>query len=66
MSSEAVGQCVHDIRNKFNRISMQTELLKLLVEQGSDKEKIVESLDIILAACEESAGSLDVLAKYSK
>lgn len=44
---------VHNARNRLNRISMQTELAKLLLEQGSPPEKVITALDKVLVACDE-------------
>ena len=43
----------HDIRNHLNRISMQTELAKMLLEQGADTNKILDILEPILKACSD-------------
>ena len=51
MKNTLVQQHVHDIRNNLNRISMQAELIKLVLEVKEDEEKIAINLDKILDAC---------------
>lgn len=41
----------HAIRNKLNRIAIQTELAKMLVEKSSSKDEIIATLDKVLESC---------------
>ena len=58
-----VNQLVHDARNSLNRISMQAELAKMLVEQANVADraiaiKIYTALDKALVSCNECSDQL--------
>jgi signal transduction histidine kinase len=57
---------IHDVRNPLNRISMQAEMVKLVLENDMPKEKAIVALDKILAACQDSSAALQKLAEHSR
>jgi len=57
---------IHDVRNPLNRISMQAEMVKLVLENDMPKEKAIAALDKILAACQDSSAALQKLAEHSR
>lgn len=59
-----VNTLIHDIRNPLNRISMQAEMVKLVLEHDMPKEKALDALDKILVACQDSSAALQVLAEH--
>jgi signal transduction histidine kinase len=58
-----VNTLIHDVRNPLNRISMQAEMVKLVLEQDMPKEKALAALDKILVACQDTSAALQVLAE---
>lgn len=57
--NQSIPQLVHDSRNQLNRISVQAELVKMLVENNADPQKIHSALDKILHACEACGEKLN-------
>ncbi|GAC23374.1 MAG: histidine kinase [Alteromonadaceae bacterium] len=57
---------IHDVRNPLNRISMQAEMVKLVLENDMPKEKAIAALDKILVACQDSSAALQKLAEHSR
>ncbi|MFT4941252.1 MAG: signal transduction histidine kinase [Paraglaciecola sp.] len=58
-----INTLIHDVRNPLNRISMQAEMVKLVLEQDMPKEKALAAVDKILVACQDSSAALQVLAE---
>ncbi len=52
---------VHDIRKPLNRISMQAELIKLVLENNLPPQKAVEAVDKILQSCQDCSQLLENL-----
>lgn len=44
---------IHDARNRLNRISMQAELAKMLIETNASSDATIAALDKILHATDE-------------
>ena len=66
MSSEediTVNKLVHDARSPLNRISMNAELIKLILENDMPKEKGLQALDKIISACQECSSTLQELSR---
>ncbi|MEP1444985.1 MAG: histidine kinase [Paraglaciecola sp.] len=59
---QSVNQLVHDARSPLNRISMNAELIKLILENDMPKEKGIEAIDKIINACQECSDTLQVLS----
>ncbi|GAC21318.1 hypothetical protein [Paraglaciecola arctica] len=65
MSSEeiiTVNKLVHDARSPLNRISMNAELIKLILENDMPKEKGIQAIDKIISACQECSNTLQILS----
>jgi signal transduction histidine kinase len=52
---------VHDIRKPLNRISMQAELIKLVLENNLPPQKAIEAVDKILQSCQDCSQLLEQL-----
>ncbi|MCS4306943.1 signal transduction histidine kinase [Rheinheimera pacifica] len=52
---------VHDIRKPLNRISMQAELIKLVLENNLPPQKALEAVDKILHSCQDCSQLLEHL-----
>lgn len=57
---------IHDVRNPLNRISMQAEMVKLVLENDMPREKAIAALEKILVACQDSSAALQKLAEHSR
>jgi signal transduction histidine kinase len=56
---------VHDIRKPLNRISMQAELIKLVLENNLPPQKAIEAVDKILQSCQDCSQLLENLSDLS-
>ncbi|WP_215395856.1 histidine kinase dimerization/phospho-acceptor domain-containing protein [Rheinheimera oceanensis] len=54
---------VHDIRKPLNRISMQAELIKLVLENNLPPQKAIEAVDKILQSCQDCSQLLENLSE---
>lgn len=52
-------QLHHELRNKLNNISVNTELAKLQTQQGQPPETVLASLAKVTEACKACATLLD-------
>ena len=41
----------HELRNHLNNISVNAELIKLLIEGGSDNERLKKCIDTVIVEC---------------
>ncbi|MEH8021641.1 histidine kinase dimerization/phospho-acceptor domain-containing protein [Rheinheimera metallidurans] len=57
---------IHDIRKPLNRISMQAELIKLVLENQLPAAKLAEAADKILQSCQECSQLLQDLIAPTK
>ena len=55
---EPLNKLVHDARAPLNRISMNAELIKLVLENDMPKEKALEALNKIISNCQQCSESL--------
>ena len=53
-----LNELVHDARAPLNRISMNAELIKLVLENDMPKEKALEALNKIISNCQQCSESL--------
>ena len=53
---------IHDVRNRLNRISMQAELAKMLIETNAASDVTTAALDKILHATDECSQILTDLS----
>lgn len=59
-------KAVHDARRPLNRITMQSELIKLALEGAVPPEKAVAALDKIIVGCKDCSESLsDLVAQFT-
>ncbi|GAA59317.1 hypothetical protein P20652_1178 [Pseudoalteromonas sp. BSi20652] len=56
--TEQLNKLVHDTRAPLNRISMNAELIKLVLENDMPKEKALDALDKIINNCQQCSESL--------
>jgi|GEM_PF-2936821 len=64
-TQNVLNTVVHTLRNQLNQASMHAEVAKMLVEQDGTKDKIQQSLDIIIGACEQCDITLTQLKSSS-
>ncbi|WDE14384.1 histidine kinase [Thalassomonas haliotis] len=57
-----MNRLVHDARAPLNRISMQAELIKLVLENDMPPEQALAAADKIIAACQQCSESLEQLS----
>lgn len=57
-----INTLIHDARSPLNRISMNAELVKLILENDMPTEKAIQAIDKIIAACQECSGTLQVIS----
>jgi len=60
-----INQLIHDSRAPLNRISMQAELIKMILENDMPKEKALAAVNKIITACQDCSKSLQDLADFS-
>ncbi|WP_191602867.1 histidine kinase [Marinomonas algicola] len=65
LSPKEVTKLVHDARKPLNRVSMQTELVKMMLPQSDNQDDILELLDKIILNCQECSDSLQRLSELS-
>ena len=56
--TEQLNKLVHDARAPLNRISMNAELIKLVLENDMPKEKALDALNKIITNCQQCSESL--------
>ncbi|MGS2719022.1 histidine kinase [Paraglaciecola aestuariivivens] len=61
--NQSINQLVHDARAPLNRMSMNAELIKMILENDLPKEKGLQALDKIILACQECS---DILQSISQ
>ena len=59
---ESLRQLVHDARAPLNRISMNAELVKLVLENDMPKQKALEALNKIIANCQQCSEHLQEIS----
>lgn len=58
-----INKLVHDARSPLNRISMNAELIKLVLENDMPKDKGLQALDKIINACQECSQTLQTISQ---
>jgi len=59
-------KAVHDARRPLNRITMQSELIKLALEGAVPKDKALTALEKIIAGSKDCSDSLsELVAQFS-
>lgn len=59
MNDDELSKLRHALRNKINTISINAELIRLLIQSGKSPEQIIVSVERILQECKNSSGLLD-------
>ncbi|HEA15044.1 MAG TPA: histidine kinase [Pseudoalteromonas prydzensis] len=61
-NNEPLNKLVHDARAPLNRISMNAELIKLVIENDMPKDKALAALDKIISNCQQCSDSLEQIS----
>ncbi|ARD44268.1 histidine kinase [Colwellia sp. PAMC 21821] len=61
-----INQLIHDTRAPLNRISMQAELIKMVIENDMPKEKALAAVNKIIVACQDCSNSLQDVADFAQ
>ena len=56
-----VNECIHDIRNPLNTISVNAELGRLVLQQGMDTQKAIDAFNKIVDECQVCAEAINQL-----
>ncbi len=59
----SVNKLVHDARAPLNRMSMNAELIKLVLENDLPKEKGIAAVEKIVSACQECSEILRLISQ---
>lgn len=60
-----INQLIHDTRGPLNRISMQAELIKMVLENDMPKDKALTAVNKIIVACQDCSESLQEIADFT-
>lgn len=60
-----INQLIHDTRAPLNRISMQAELIKMVLENDMPKDKVIAAVNKIIDACQDCSKRLQDIAEFS-
>jgi signal transduction histidine kinase len=58
---DAIAQKIHDARRPLNNISMQAELIKMLVDASEHEQGVKEAADKIIQYCQDCSEQLQSL-----
>lgn len=61
-NNETLRTLIHDARAPLNRISMNAELIKLVLENDMPKDKALAALDKIISNCQQCSDSLQTIS----
>ena len=61
-----LSKAIHDVRNPLNTIAMQSELGKMLIENGGDPDKVLAVFNTLLAQCRKCDEALTTLRDAAK
>jgi hypothetical protein len=61
-ASKNINELIHDARAPLNRISMQAELIKLVLENDMPREKALEAATKIINSCQECSQFLEQIS----
>ncbi len=65
-SNTNIRTLIHDARGPLNRISMNAELVKMVIENDLPKEKAVLALEKIIVACQDCSEKLQDISNLQK
>lgn len=57
-----INELIHDARAPLNRISMQAEMIKLVLENNMPPEKALDAVNKIINSCQECSEFLEQIA----
>ncbi|TMO80763.1 histidine kinase [Pseudoalteromonas sp. S3776] len=60
-----LNKLVHDARAPLNRISMNAELIKLVLENDMPKDKALAALDKIISNCQQCSERLQNITDFN-
>ena len=60
--SKSLAQLVHDARGPLNKISMNAELIKLVLENDLPKDKAMQALQAIINNCQDCSSHLQAIS----
>lgn len=60
--SKPLNELVHDARAPLNRISMNAELVKLVLENDMPKDKALDAITKIISNCQQCSDSLQLIS----
>jgi signal transduction histidine kinase len=60
-----INQLIHDTRAPLNRISMQAELIKMVLENDMPKDKAIAAVNKIIDARQDCSKRLQDIAEFS-
>ncbi len=61
-----INQLIHDTRSPLNRISMQAELIKMVLENDMPKEKALTAVNKIIVACQDCSQGLQEITEFTQ
>tara|TARA_R110000744_G_scaffold1965_5_gene7664 strand:- start:8305 stop:8523 length:219 start_codon:yes stop_codon:yes gene_type:complete len=61
-----INQLIHDTRAPLNRISMQAELIKMVLENDMPKEKALAAVNKIIDACQDCSMRLQDVTEFAQ
>jgi signal transduction histidine kinase len=65
-NNKDLAQLVHDARGPLNKISMNAELVKLVLENDLPKEKALQALQAIINNCQDCSAHLQAISALGK
>jgi signal transduction histidine kinase len=65
-ANKDLAKLVHDARGPLNKISMNAELIKLVLENDLPKEKAMQALQAIINHCQDCSSHLQAISTFDK
>ncbi|MGI5308295.1 hypothetical protein [Rheinheimera sp. WS51] len=62
-SEQELAKLIHDVRKPLNRISMQAELIKLVLENDLAKDKAITAVEQIIQSCQDCSDKLQLFTE---
>ncbi|EWH10873.1 hypothetical protein DS2_06266 [Catenovulum agarivorans DS-2] len=63
---QSITKLVHDARAPLNQISMQAELIKMMVEQNAPLDKIQQTAAKIIQNCQKCSEELSKISEQAR
>lgn len=64
--ADELAKLIHDARGPLNKISMNAELVKMLLQNDMPIEKALVALDKIIVSCQECSGHLQAISTFTQ